>query len=558
LGFVASLYAALSPAWKADRTATTAQTDYQLWHYCAIDVAQTYRVLDPLSRHVGIMRQETAFKADTKMQAVCVDMHRNGLRVDQRRRAQWEYHYSAIAYEWRARCEEIAADLGFKNHNPGSVHQVRDLIYDKCGVSIPDGANGKPKITRGGDPSTDDEAMRAIWVADTTPRDAKIYINALRRYRAAQKVLGTYLFRLRPQAMIADGLAEGIALIDLEDAANDDGTLQEGVDPYELAADRQRRRRIDRDRRRGVVWPDGRVRSSFNAHVTTVGRIASSGPNLLNVPSVLKDIFVPEDGRIFVGADADQIHLRIAAARWRISRYIEAFRLGADPHAMTAFLIFGDAFRTATGFPKGEWVGDYFILAPGAKWKGQAKVYRDLSKRVQYASLYKATPETVWRVVKESEEADGRLTYAALALDEVRRMHADWLGGAPEVKDGWAYELELYQQKGYGEDPTVGRRRLFLDGKNENEVINFPILAAEAGLMGAATVGIAEDLRAGYAGPGTGVVHQNYDSICLEVPIRDLARARRLLHERMNYDHPALPGVRFSGEVGAGLNLKAA
>ena len=35
--------------------------------------------------------------------------------------------------------------------------------------------------------------------------------------------------------------------------------------------------------KKGLVWPDGRVRSNWNAHVTSVGRLSSSGPNLQNI-----------------------------------------------------------------------------------------------------------------------------------------------------------------------------------------------------------------------------------------------------------------------------------
>jgi hypothetical protein len=93
------------------------------------------------------------------MQVVCAEMHRVGLRVDQKRRAEYEVQQKLRAWEWKTLACDIA---GSSAHNPSSVQQVRSLLFERWQLEIPMGANGRPKITAAGDPSTDDEAINAL------------------------------------------------------------------------------------------------------------------------------------------------------------------------------------------------------------------------------------------------------------------------------------------------------------------------------------------------------------------------------------------------------------
>jgi DNA polymerase-1 len=60
---------------------------------------------------------------------------------------------------------------------------------------------------------------------------------------------------------------------------------------------------------------DGRVHTTFLIHGTTTGRLSSRNPNMQNIPrgDVIRKMFVPEEGNVFVQADYGQIELRIAA-----------------------------------------------------------------------------------------------------------------------------------------------------------------------------------------------------------------------------------------------------
>lgn len=881
LGFVASLYADISPAWKADRTATTAEDDHGLHKYAAFDATLNRRVLHPLIEAVQLRNQQRVFKLDTGMGEVCAGMHMVGMHIDQRRRAKWEYTLSVQTYEWLERCREIA---GIKDLNPGSVNQIRDLLYTRWGLGVPNGTNGKPKITGGGDPSTDDEAIRGLMMTPggLAPRILD-FLQALRMYRGKSKLLGTYITKLRPATQLAD-TAHGIDMGDVEERASELGLsleefLSTGVDEYEEAERRYKDRQKARDKKRGLVDPrTGRVYPGYSQN-TVVGRIAASGPNCfdakteiltprgwvlfpdliegeeaaqfwpatgkiefvkplgyvaqrytgdmyhlanqhidlfvtpnhrcllqnrktgafkvyradeypedkcqlnagtfvggpglfrdpdvvrllaavqadatlehprgrldfgfckerkivrlrallqrlnltyaektttytdgrsprtrflvessettqliaqylgpvklfgswllsmsraemdafvdevwywdghaakrtqyasmhernaswvqtlcalsnvrghtftapptghakldsyqvmatwtrnhsmttniertvvpfdamiycvsmpsqyvvvrrngkisitgqtLNIPADLRDLFDAADGNVLIGADMDQLHLRIAASWWKLEKYLKALALGADPHATTAYLVHGEAFRTSGGMPAGNWIdNEFFVMSdPNGKWGKPAKGMRDIAKRVQYGAMYKAMVETLWRVIQSAEDNDGNLIYLTMTLAKVRLMFEAWISGIPTLAAGWDQEINHFKAHGYVLEPVLGRRRDFLDSHNsdrinENELVNFPILGAEASIMGQASVSVCADIPFEMFGPGTGLIQQNYDSMILELPKGKESLGIAVLERHMNREEASLPGVKFTAKAQAGPNWKA-
>ncbi len=90
-----------------------------------------------------------------------------------------------------------------------------------------------------------------------------------------------------------------------------------------------------------------RVHTSFSLAGAATGRLSSTDPNLQNIPirteegRKIRRAFVAEPGHLLVSADYSQIELRLAAHVAGIDALKEAFRAGADIHAMTASEVFG-------------------------------------------------------------------------------------------------------------------------------------------------------------------------------------------------------------------------
>ncbi|NDV50678.1 MULTISPECIES: DNA polymerase I [unclassified Salipiger] len=91
----------------------------------------------------------------------------------------------------------------------------------------------------------------------------------------------------------------------------------------------------------------GRVHTSYSIAGANTGRLASTEPNLQNIPvrseegRRIREAFVAPEGKVIVSLDYSQIELRILAHMADIDALKQAFRDGQDIHAMTASEMFG-------------------------------------------------------------------------------------------------------------------------------------------------------------------------------------------------------------------------
>ena len=95
-----------------------------------------------------------------------------------------------------------------------------------------------------------------------------------------------------------------------------------------------------------VIEKDGRIHSTFNQTITATGRISSTEPNLQNIPvrmelgRLIRKVFVPEAGFVFLDADYSQIELRVLAHMSGDEKLIKAYREAEDIHRLTASQVF--------------------------------------------------------------------------------------------------------------------------------------------------------------------------------------------------------------------------
>ena len=103
-----------------------------------------------------------------------------------------------------------------------------------------------------------------------------------------------------------------------------------------------------------VIAKDGRIHSTFNQTITATGRISSTEPNLQNIPvrmelgRLIRKVFVPEEGYVFLDADYSQIELRVLAHMSGDEKLIQAYTEAQDIHRLTASEVFHVPFDQVT------------------------------------------------------------------------------------------------------------------------------------------------------------------------------------------------------------------
>jgi DNA polymerase I len=120
----------------------------------------------------------------------------------------------------------------------------------------------------------------------------------------------------------------------------------------------------------------GRIHSTFSQTAVATGRLASSDPNLQNIPTDsahyqglhIRSAFKPKDGNIFLAADYSQIELRVLAYLSQDEHLVNAFLKGEDIHSATAAKLFDVSLDRVT------------------------KEQRMLGKRINFSILYGLTP----------------------------------------------------------------------------------------------------------------------------------------------------------------------
>ena len=102
------------------------------------------------------------------------------------------------------------------------------------------------------------------------------------------------------------------------------------------------------------IGADGKIHTSFNQTITATGRLSSTEPNLQNIPirielgRLIRKVFLPMPGNVFVDSDYSQIELRILAHMSEDEKLIEAYNSGQDIHSTTASQVFHVPFEEVT------------------------------------------------------------------------------------------------------------------------------------------------------------------------------------------------------------------
>jgi len=282
---------------------------------------------------------------------------------------------------------------------------------------------------------------------------------------------------------------------------------------------------------RMVNMQTGRVHTSFAQAAVATGRLASSDPNLQNIPvrseegRKIRTAFIAPPGINIVSADYSQIELRIMAHLSGDERLLDAFAHGEDVHRATAAEIFG--------------------VTPLEVGPDQRRV----AKSINFGLIYGMSAFGLARQL--GLERSAAQTY-------IDRYFARYPGVARYMEEA----RETARQHGYVET-AFGRRLWFPDIRSSNgnrrqgaerAAINAPMQGTAADLIKLAMIAVQNWLEK--SAMKSKLVLQVHDELLLEVPDDELMEVRTHLPRLMG--QVAELKVPLVVEVGVGPNWEAA
>ena len=278
---------------------------------------------------------------------------------------------------------------------------------------------------------------------------------------------------------------------------------------------------------RSVDAATGRVHTNYSQAVAVTGRLASSDPNLQNIPirteegRRIRQAFIAPPGARIVSADYSQIELRIMAHLSGDTGLLDAFAAGEDIHRATAAEVFG--------------------VAP-AEVSGEQRRY---AKVINFGLIYGMSAFGLARELGLERQA------AAAYIDR-------YFARYPGVANYMESTRQLARDKGYVE--TVFGRRLWLPEIKsaaparrqaaERAAINAPMQGTAADIIKLAMIAVQRWLDE--AGMQSLLILQVHDELVLEVPEAELDAVRHELPKLMA--GVAQLSVPLVAEVGAGAN----
>lgn len=272
---------------------------------------------------------------------------------------------------------------------------------------------------------------------------------------------------------------------------------------------------------------DKRVHTTFAQTVVNTGRLASSNPNLQNIPirtddgRKIRQCFRARNDHQLIAADYSQVELRLLAQVADVKALKEAFRDNVDIHALTASRVFGVPLEEVS------------------------KELRRHAKAINFGIVYGISSYGLARQIEIKPE-------------EAKKYIDSYFAAMPEIREYMEQTKAFAHQNGYVLTPYG--RKIAISGINdrnkqvvgfaERAAINAPIQGGAADIIKLAMKNIQQKLKE--EGLNTLMLLQVHDELVFESPADEVEKAVALIKTQMeNVVHFDIP---FIAEVGIGDN----
>jgi DNA polymerase-1 len=275
----------------------------------------------------------------------------------------------------------------------------------------------------------------------------------------------------------------------------------------------------------------GRVHTSYHMTGAATGRLASTDPNLQNIPvrseegRKIRQAFIAETGHKLLSADYSQIELRLLAHVADIPALKEAFARGDDIHAITASEMFG------------------------VPVKGMDPLMRRRAKAINFGIIYGIS-------------AFGLANQLGIGQQEAKEYIAKYFQRYPGIRDYMERTKDFARKHGYVLTPFGRKIHLrFIHDKSqgmrafaERAAINAPLQGGGADIIKRAMIRLPGALTA--AKLNARMLLQVHDELLFEVPEKELDKTKDLTRKVM--ESAASLTVPLVVDTGVGDNWAAA
>ena len=260
-----------------------------------------------------------------------------------------------------------------------------------------------------------------------------------------------------------------------------------------------------------------RVHTSFLLAATTTGRLASSDPNLQNIPIKSEDgkdirkAFVAEKGHSLISADYNQIEMRILADLANVKELKKAFKNNEDIHSLTASQIFNINIDKVN------------------------QDQRRKAKAINFGIIYGISQYGLAKQINVSNY-------------EAEEFLNSYFAKFPEIKVYMDQTIKFCRKSGYVNN-IFGRKSHFMNINDKNfnirnfqerAAINAPIQGSASEIMRLAMIRLSEKLN-DQKNNKTKMLLQIHDELIFETPEDDVKRISKIIIEEMssvvNSDH---------------------
>ena len=252
-----------------------------------------------------------------------------------------------------------------------------------------------------------------------------------------------------------------------------------------------------------------RVHTSFLLAATSTGRLASSDPNLQNIPIKTSDgndirkAFVAEKNKSLISADYNQIEMRILSDLADVKELKKAFKNDEDIHSLTASQVFNTDIKKVNSDMRRKAKAINFGIIYGISQYGLAK-----------------------QIGVSTTEASEFLNSYFLKF--------------PEIKEYMSSTIKFCRKSGYVNN--IFGRRTHITGINdknfnirnfqERAAINAPIQGSASEIMRMAMIRISEKLK-DIKIYDTKMILQIHDELIFEAPSKDTAKISKIIKKEM-------------------------